>query len=113
MEVIKKKKYKQSLQDCKFGIWIGCSESQGIGLQEALSTNLPLIVLDAVSLFDSVSYSFPKELSSIKTSSAPYFDDRCGIKIKAVDELEDAITTLQNNIQKLQAKRVYIRKFIT
>lgn len=82
--------YLQALNECRFGIWVGCSESQGIALQEALATNLPLVVLDSTSVFDTVStngknyigYHFPKNIKHIKMTSAPYFDHRCGIKIE-------------------------------
>lgn len=98
--------YKKALQECRFGIWIGCSESQGIGLQEALATNLPLIVLDANSLFDTVftdsksyyGYSFPKKLKDIKTTTVPYFDERCGIIIQDIIDLENAINEMMQNI---------------
>lgn len=101
----KEEDYKKALKECKFGIWIGCSESQGIGLQEALATNLPLIVLDAKSIFDTVptdsknyfAYEFPKSLASVRSTTAPYFDERCGIKIEKIDELEDAIDKMQAN----------------
>lgn len=102
----KEETYKQALQECCFGIWIGHHESQGIGLQEALATNLPLIVLDATSLFDTFneSYKFPKYLVNIKTSSAPYFDKRCGIKILSINELENAIIMMQNNLKNYQPR---------
>jgi len=94
--------YIKALKEAKFGIWIGCTESQGIGLQEALASNLPLIVLDAKSLFENANKpkksrfkneTFQK-LNSIKTSSAPYFDKRCGIKIQNISELDNAIKEL-------------------
>ena len=101
----KEEDYKKALKQSRFGIWIGCSESQGIGLQEALSTNLPLIVLDAKSIFDTVAtksknyfaYEFPKSLASVRSTTVPYFDERCGIKIEKIDELEDAIDKMQAN----------------
>lgn len=101
----KEEDYKKALKQSRFGIWIGCSESQGIGLQEALSTNLPLIVLDTKSIFDTVAtksknyfaYEFPKSLASVRSTTAPYFDERCGIKIKKIDELEDAIDKMRTN----------------
>jgi hypothetical protein len=94
--------YITALNEAKFGIWLGCTESQGIGLQEALATNLPLIVLDSTSLFENAikpkKSRFKKEtfkkLNSIKTSSAPYFDKRCGIKIDNISELDNAIKEL-------------------
>ena len=95
-----------ALKEAKFGIWIGCTESQGIGLQEALATDLPLIVLDATTLFENATKPkksrFKKEtfkkLNSIKTSSVPYFDKRCGIKIKNISELDNAINEISSNI---------------
>lgn len=97
--------YKKVLNESKFGIWIGCTESQGIALQEALATNLPLIVLDATTLFDNkikpkksrFKKNTFKKLTSLKTTSVPYFDKRCGIKIKKLSELKGAITQLQSN----------------
>jgi hypothetical protein len=112
--------YKNALKNCYFGIWIGCSESQGIGLQEALATNLPLIVLDATSVFDTVptdsknyaSYDFPKQLENIQTSTAPYFDQRCGIKIDKIDDLEQAVDIMKNNIEHYNP-RAYIEENLT
>ena len=109
-----------ALNEAKFGIWIGCTESQGIALQEALSTNLPLIVLDATTLFDNTikpkKSRFKKEtfqkLSSIKTSSAPYFDERCGIKITNIIELESTIKELLSNINNYQPRN-YILENLT
>ena len=94
--------YINALNEAKFGIWLGCTESQGIGLQEALATNIPLIVLDSTSLFENAikpkKSRFKKEtfkkLNSIRTSSAPYFDKRCGIKIDNISELDNAIKEL-------------------
>jgi len=116
----KEKEYKQALQECKFGIWIGRQESQGIGLQEALATDLPLIVLDAISLFDTVptdsknyfAYEFPKEIKHIKTSTAPYFDDRCGIKIENIEDLEESIQFMLKNIDNYNP-REYIEENLT
>ena len=114
------KEYKKALNESKFGIWIGCTESQGIGLQEALATNLPLIVLDATTLFDNKikpqRSRFKKEtykkLTSLKTSSAPYFDERCGIKITALSELKGAIKQLQSKFD-TYTPRDYILENLT
>ncbi len=110
--IYKEEEYKKALKESKFGIWIGCRESQGIGLQEAFATNLPLIVLDAKSIFDIVpttsknyyTYKFPQELKSVKTSTVPYFDERCGIKIESIEEIEDSIKYMQENINSFQPR---------
>lgn len=89
--------FKKILKESDFGIWIGISESQGIALQEALASNLPLIICDVNTLFESSSkkdYRFPKELKSFKPTSAPYFDETCGIKINDINHLNIAIKEL-------------------
>ena len=40
----KEEDYINYLQTCKYGIWIGTHESQGFGLQEVLSCDVPLLV---------------------------------------------------------------------
>jgi hypothetical protein len=113
----KEEEYKRALNESKLCIWIGCSESQGIALQEALATGMPMIVLDAQSLFDAVSenkkgyfdYKVPKSLENIKTSSAPYFDDRCGLKINSIDKLNDSIDYMFDNIN-VFSPREYIEE---
>lgn len=109
--------YKKALKECCFGIWIGRQESQGIGLQEALATNLPLIVIDAISFFDTVAtdskhysaYSFPKELEKIRTTAAPYFDERCGKIINDMHQLEGAIIDMSSNLHRYKP-REYIQE---
>ena len=44
--------YIRIVQKSKFGIWIGSHESQGFALEEALSMNCPLLVLDAQSMHE-------------------------------------------------------------
>lgn len=113
----KEDEYLQVLNECQFGIWIGCSESQGIGLQEALATNLPLIVLDAVSIFDTIptnskkyfGYNFPSSIKNIKTTTVPYFDARCGIKIEKITDLEESLLYMFNNIHEYKP-REYIQE---
>jgi glycosyltransferase involved in cell wall biosynthesis len=108
----KEEEYKKALCKSKFCIWIGCSESQGIGLQEALASNIPIIVLDAISLFDTMSddsrnsykYKFPRVLATVKTSSAPYFDENCGIKIFKVEKLIESINYMNDNLDKFKPR---------
>ena len=93
--------YKQILPKSKFGIWIGISESQGVGLQEALASGLPLIICDVNSLFESSAkndYTFPKKLRGFKPTSAPYFDERCGIIINDFSKLEESINEMLTNL---------------
>lgn len=108
--------YKTALRECRFGIWIGCSESQGIGLQEAMATGMPLIILDSTTIFDAVTtsakrhigYCFPKKLKEIKTTSAPYFDESCGIVICDITLLESSILCMLNMCEKYDPRKYVI-----
>jgi hypothetical protein len=93
--------FKMVMSTSVFGVWLGTSESQGIALQEALASNLPLIVCDVQSLFEAYGkhdYAFPKRLKNFKPTSAPYFDERCGIIINDFSSLGKAIREISNNI---------------
>ena len=99
--------YKDALSKVAFGIWIGCSESQGIGLQEAMSTNLPLIVMDAGSLLETTQteYLFPLSVKDLHATSVPYFDKRCGIIIHAFSELKPAIVRMQQELDSFSPRQ--------
>lgn len=65
-----------------FCIWLGSHESQGFALQECLSSNTPILVIDVNSLTDEIpkhGEKYWKEGFGIKATSAPYFDERCGV----------------------------------
>jgi hypothetical protein len=71
--------FMDNLKKCTLCIWIGCDESQGIGLQEILSTNMPIIVIkDSKSKF-----------KFYDSSPAPYFDNSCGIILDKISELSE------------------------
>lgn len=67
---------------CKFCIVIVNTESQGIAIQEIMSTNTPLIVMDK---------TYWDEMPDVDATSVPYWSDECGIKISDIDELDSAI----------------------
>lgn len=77
--------YLDVLRRSRFGIWIGSHESQGFAVQEALSCNVPLLVLNATSMFDEYSdentqnYTNEKGKYAMRATSVPYWDSRCGI----------------------------------
>jgi len=94
--------FKEALRKSYFGIWVGTTESQGIGLLEALASNLPLIVLESNNILDNTSIrlgDYPSDLSNHIASSAPYFDRRCGYVINSIDELEIKINDIISNYE--------------
>ncbi len=105
------KEFKEVLAKCWFGIWLGITESQGIALQEALASNMPLVVCNVSSLFEATGkydYRFPKKLRSFKPTSAPYFDATCGIIIYELNELMEAINLMVKNYKDFHPQ-LYIR----
>lgn len=105
--------FKAVLKDSRFGVWIGCHESQGIAFQEALATNLPLLVFDATSLFDNnsekVSVAFRK-FTEFKTTSAPYFDDKCGIIITDESCMDSALRTMLQNSEAFEPRNFILNE---
>ena len=104
--------FMDKLKEFTFCIWIGCDESQGIGLQEILSTNMPIIVIK-----DSNSkYKF------YDSSPAPYFDNSCGIILDKIGDLsEDLIKNFDpkdftprkyivNNLSLEASAKIFINK---
>ena len=90
-EILKYGKYKENvysalLAKSKYLIWCGVFESQGIALEEALSSGVPVLVIDNY------------EIQGIKMPNAttiPYFDERCGMIIKDFNELPSAIISME------------------
>jgi len=94
--------YLRVLKQSKFGIWLGSHESQGFAVEEALSCNVPLLVLNVTSMFDefddnnNLCYSNEKGKYQLRATTVPYWDERCGI-LSTVDNF-------QNDLQKMMAR---------
>jgi len=91
--------YLQLLEQTSFILWHGGHESQGIALQEALSSNIPALVCDATSFYQMENfpnYPFIEILKRIEVTSAPYFDNRCGIKITDIAALPAALEQMMD-----------------
>jgi hypothetical protein len=93
----KEEEYIKALKSTKFAVWIGCGESQGFALQECLSMNVPIVVLDVESQFDETSHTgeglYDNLLgkAELKATTIPYWDDRCGLVTKKEDEMRSKI----------------------
>ena len=82
----KEEDYLQALKVCKFGVWVGTHESQGFGLQEALSCDVPLVIWDVRSQAEETGVRIFKDDSGCGVTSTPYWDERCGFKVYNKDE---------------------------
>jgi hypothetical protein len=72
---------------------------------EALSTNLPILILDCLNINDNVLDEtivsrprFPKNFYKILATSSPYFDERCGLKIDLISEVDQAINEMEKKL---------------
>ncbi len=87
--------YQKLLLRAKALIWVGRSESQGVGLLEALSMNVPILVWDVSKFGDFVGASesgfTTEQLAFAPVTAAPYFDERCGLRFLSPEKLESTL----------------------
>jgi len=110
----KESEFKYLLKESRYVVWLGRQESQGIALQEILSSNIPILVCDVSSVGHCLGGGElnREEKDYTDTSSASYFDDRCGIKIKNLEEIENALDTMEEKLNNF-APREYILENLT
>lgn len=76
--------YLDKLKQSKAMIFLSAHESQGLAYQECLSCNVPVIAWDQGYWLDPVRFKYNKPI--VKATSVPYFDERCGMKFKDLNE---------------------------
>ena len=109
----KENEYRRLLAKSKYIIWLGRHETQGIALEEALATNIPMIVCEVTTLGhwapSNKEKTFFNEEDNAYTKArvAEYFDNRCGIKINKLESLSEAIEIMEKNINTF-SPRAYI-----
>ncbi len=108
--------YLDSLQNTKSMIVLDAHESQGFALEEAMSCNVPLIVIDSTTMHNetncqlnerdkniSYTYSYLKN-NKLLSTSVPYWSDNCGIKITNENILSDAIDLMLLSYEKFKPR---------
>ena len=93
--------YGELLRRCSFIIWLGHQETNAIALLEALAAGVPVLVLDALTLYHDYPVprdTFPESLQVFPTTSAPYFDPRCGIILDSLDSAEEGIELMRERL---------------
>lgn len=100
--------FKNKLQNTKFVIWIGCSESQGFAFQETLASNVPILVWDARSVHDEYQngYLYRGYHHPLLATSATIWSPECGIKIFDKNQLEPAFNQMNSRIEAFNPRRV-------
>lgn len=91
----KEEDYLKQLQKTRYCIWLGCHESQGFALQEALSCDVPLLVWNVSSMkqeYDTNNNDYP-------ATSIPYWNESCGEFFYNFEELETVYNRFIRNLE--------------
>lgn len=106
--------YISLLNRSKFMIVLDAHESQGFALEEAMSCNVPLLVIDATSMYDEYpdgnhqQYAKYKPLQ-LKATSVPYWSDECGLKA-TLDDLPEKIQAMKDTWQTFRPRDYIVRE---
>jgi len=87
--------YLDYLHQSKFGIWLGCHESQGFALQEALSCNVPLFVWSVKSMNQEYGCNY----SDIHATTIPYWNQMCG---EAIYDIKHFLIKFSDFLSKIE-----------
>ena len=106
--------YVRDLQRARFMVVLDAHESQGYALEEAMSCNIPLFVMDATSMYDEVNergssvyaYLRPKKLTA---TSVPYWSDKCGVRFT---DLSQRPAAFEDFTKKLDAGEFAPREYV-
>lgn len=103
----KENNFKELLGKSRYLIWLGRQESQGIALEETLSCDIPILICDVSSVGHCIGGGeLNQEEKDFKdTTSAEYFDKRCGIKIKDLDEIGEAVDKMEADLHDFSPRK--------
>lgn len=95
----------EKLSKCKYVFLLDGCESQGIAVQEVMSTNTPLFVWD-VTHWDDRGDEFKVEASSV-----PYWDERCGIRETDKERLSESFEEFINKFGFFNPREYILENF--
>lgn len=104
--------YLDTISKAPYGIWIGRHESQGFALQEALSCDCPLFVIDVKSKREentpnSFWHTYLPD-KDLKATSASYFDQNCGI-VCYPEDWKIKYEIFKNNIKNYNSREFILK----
>jgi hypothetical protein len=109
--------YKWALHRSKFMISLDAHESQGFALEEAMSCNVPLLVVDAQSMYDEMNDGVNSTYEHLKpakllATSVPYWSGQCGIKLENDKYLSESIDYMLQHCKEF-SPRDYILEILS
>jgi hypothetical protein len=104
------KQYKAALRDCRAMIFLCEHEGQGLACQECLAADVPVLAWDQGWCLDPNRFAWG--VPNIAATSVPYFDERCGVRFRGIEEFPEKLTEfLDRRLQ--MAPRDYILENLT
>ena len=93
--------YLEAISKAPYCVWVGSHESQGFAMQEAMSCDTPIFVVNVKSLRDewgdTIWRNFLPE-HHLSATSASYFDDRCGM-ISSTESWKQSFENFLSNLK--------------
>jgi len=87
----------EKLSNSKAVIFLCEHETQGLAYQQILATGTPILAWDKGAMWEDPEF-YPQRVQFEGVSSVPYWDDRCGLKFKDLNDFKIQLTAY---IQKL------------
>ena len=106
------REYKEALDACRAMIFLCEHESQGLAYLECLASDVPILAWDQGRWLDPLRLAAAK--AEIPARSVPYFDQRCGLRFRSLDELPDALSRFLDLQRSGEfAPRAYVTESLT
>jgi hypothetical protein len=110
----KEEDYMYGIRMSKFMLVLDAHESQGFALQEAMSCNVPLLVLDAPTMYEETNDGVHSTYEHMKprllqSTSVPYWSEECGIKITEKDQLSQAMDQMMTQYKTFTPREYILR----
>ena len=84
------RQYRQALRRSRCMLFLCEHESQGLACQECLASGVPVLAWDQGCCLDPNRFAWGEP--EIPATSIPYFDERCGLQFRNIDEFAERLT---------------------
>jgi len=101
----------EKLKHSKATIFLCEHETQGFAYQQILATGTPILAWDRGGFWQDP-YYYPEKVQYQPVTSVPYWDDRCGIKFKGIEDFEENLEAFTTKLGSFNP-RAYILENLT
>jgi glycosyltransferase involved in cell wall biosynthesis len=100
--------FRSLLKRSRAMIFLSAHESFGFARMQAHSCDLPVLAWDPGGFWPDPEY-YPHKVQFAPVSSVPYWDDRCGVRFRTIDEFPGKLTEF---LDKLRSESFAPREFV-